>query len=79
MINQYTPLYVASATGHLPVVKALLDKEALINTLTDTLCTPLHVAAIGGHTSIVQTLLDRGAIIDMQTNNGYLKTSVIVE
>ena len=53
---------MASSSGHLGSVKALLEAGADVNKArTDIGVTPLYVACQKGHGSIVEALLSRGA------------------
>ena len=57
-----SPLFVASAMGHLEVVRALLSAGALVDLdTTDFSSSPLYVASRGGHVEVVRTLLSAGA------------------
>eukprot|EP01119_Soliformovum_irregulare_P007355 TRINITY_DN19762_c0_g1_i1.p1 TRINITY_DN19762_c0_g1~~TRINITY_DN19762_c0_g1_i1.p1 ORF type:complete len:258 (-),score=38.51 TRINITY_DN19762_c0_g1_i1:210-983(-) len=56
-----TALHYASRSGHLNVVKVLLDHGAKINAVEAENWTPLYYAVNCGHKEIVQFLLDSGA------------------
>lgn len=66
----YTPLIVASTSGHVDVVTALLANEksnpnqALYNGRS-----PLYIAAKEGHSGIVKILLEKGAAVDERARN----------
>ena len=62
-----TALMLACLKGQLPVVEALLARDADINMPG---WTPLHYAATGGHEAIVALLLDKSAYIDAESPNG---------
>ena len=62
-----TPIMLAALRGQMPLVKALLAREADIN---HPGWTPLHYAATGGHTAIVELLLEESAYIDAASPNG---------
>jgi ankyrin repeat protein len=64
--NGDTALMIASYKGDVPMVKALLDKEAEPN---NTGWTALHYAAAIGNDEIVQMLLDASAYIDAGSPN----------
>ncbi len=58
----YSPLIYASRSGHVDVVRYLLDKGALVNQMTKGMgSTALHRAAFAGNTEIVRMLLQAGA------------------
>lgn len=56
--NDHTPLSLACAGGHLPVVELLLAHRADPNHKLKDNSTMLIEAAKGGHTNVVQLLLD---------------------
>ncbi|NKI69121.1 hypothetical protein GN109_06790 [Collimonas pratensis] len=64
--NGDTALMIASYKGDVPMVKALLEKEAEPN---NTGWTALHYAAAIGNDEIVQMLLDASAYIDAGSPN----------
>ena len=49
------------SSGHLEVVKLLLDKGPNVGVATNNGWTPLHAAAQNGHLEVVMLLLDTGA------------------
>jgi ankyrin repeat protein len=56
-------LSVASLTGHLDVVRALLGAKANANAVDDAGATALMLAASGGHLDVVKALVAAGADI----------------
>ena len=54
-------LYLATASGHKPIVQRLLQYKVYVNTFGGKFGHPLHAACFGGYTSIVELLLDHGA------------------
>ena len=62
--DETTPLFVASWSGYVPIVKLLLDAGADVNIPDDYDTTPLIVASEEGHEEIVKLLLDNNADID---------------
>jgi hypothetical protein len=66
----YTPLYVASHHGHLPVVEALLQAGADVDKARDNGATPLYIASHHGHLPVVQALLQAGTDVDKARDDG---------
>ncbi len=60
-LGGYTPLHLASKSGRLGAIKALVDSGAPVNARTSTGATPLMLAAASGSTDAVTLLLDGGA------------------
>lgn len=66
----YHPIHIASLSGHLPIVKFLLERDIPINQLDEKLCeTPLHKACENNHPKLIKFLLDNGA--DPSIGNRY--------
>ena len=61
-----TPLYVASAMGHLEIVKMLLEKGAKMDVIDALGFTPIHVASGSGHNLTVEASLHYGAEIQAE-------------
>jgi ankyrin repeat protein len=55
-LTRFTPLHVAAANGHLPIVRFFVDHGVDINQAFKTI-TPLHIAAGRGHVSIVEYII----------------------
>jgi ankyrin repeat protein len=66
----------ASATGHLDVVQALLDKGADVNAKGNLGTTALMGASLTGRLDVMQALLDKGADVNARTNNGMTALTV---
>jgi ankyrin repeat protein len=64
-----TPLYIAAASGHLAVVRVLLELGADINQGTDDGATPLMAATEQKHEEIVTWLVKAGADTQIIFNN----------
>jgi ankyrin repeat protein len=56
-----TPLHVAAAAGHLPVVTYLVQRSANLNSRDESGMTPLMSACSAGHNAVVLTLLNARA------------------
>ncbi|XP_062814947.1 protein fem-1 homolog A [Anolis carolinensis] len=66
------PLWAASAAGHLPVVRSLLERGACVNQTTLTNSTPLRAACFDGHLAIVRYLVgERGADLEVANRHGH--------
>lgn len=63
---QRTPLQQAAESGHLHIVRWLLDHGANVNGPINEVCgaTALQLAAIGGYCGIMETLINAGADLD---------------
>lgn len=71
-----TPLHFAAASGHLPIVQALIRAGADVNAreaASDS--TPIHWASAHGHLEVVQALVGSGAEIAAQ--DGWYRLSPI--
>ena len=58
------PLYWASLSGHLDIVKLLVSSKGLVNLPNCMLATALHGAAVNGHLHIIEYLLHKHADIN---------------
>jgi hypothetical protein len=67
----WTPLYLASLSGHEPVVRILLEHGANVNAADHTGWTTLHSASCRGHEPVVQILLEHGANVNAATHTGW--------
>jgi ankyrin repeat protein len=70
--NDSFPLHTACESGHMNIVKTLLDSGANLTAQGKNDYSPLHYACYKGHTNIVQLLLARGADVNIQ--NKYRST-----
>ena len=66
----YTPLHLASQSGTVEMVAALLAAGADPNARQVSGDTPLHFASFYGRVEIVRALLGAGAEVDARTDNG---------
>lgn len=65
-----SPLYIASQSGYVHVVKALLEADVEVNQAVDGV-TPLMIAAIRGKSDIIKLLAQSSRInLDQQNNLG---------
>lgn len=73
-VNGESALFVCCRngwSGHLEIIKILLDAGADINQNSNTTgCTPLYLAARNGHIDIVKELIRRGADVNLPNNDG---------
>ena len=65
------PLLIASRTGSLACVSALLDKGAQVNVSGRGAQTPLMWAAAKGHSEVVSLLLEKGAKAEKTLESGF--------
>ncbi|XP_077188199.1 protein fem-1 homolog A [Paroedura picta] len=66
------PLWAASAAGHLPVVRTLLEHGACVNQTTRTNSTPLRAACFDGHLDVVRYLVGEcGADLEVANRHGH--------
>ena len=63
-LGAYTPLILASRSGHAAMVETLLNSGADVNQATGTGATPLMLAAASGSADAVRVLLARGAAVN---------------
>ena len=70
-----TSLYIASANGHLDVVRELLARGANIEAASNGGFTPLILASWLGHVDVVRALLAAGANKRHVANDGTTATS----
>ncbi|XP_076288079.1 protein fem-1 homolog CG6966 isoform X2 [Lasioglossum baleicum] len=75
-IGGASPLWCASAAGHLALVKLLVKKGAQVNTPTLTRSTPLRAACFDGYFDIVKLLVNHGADIEIANLHGH--TSLMI-
>jgi cytohesin len=64
-------LHKAAYNGYVRTVKLLLDANADVNEIDDTVDTPLHLAACRGHVEVVKALLDANANVHVTNSAGH--------
>ncbi|WP_256359387.1 ankyrin repeat domain-containing protein [Wolbachia endosymbiont of Ctenocephalides felis wCfeJ] len=75
-----TPLYLATKSGHLEMIKTLINKGAEdIDVVDEDGRTPLHLAARDGRLGIVKTLINRGACVNRVDKDGRTPLRLVVE
>ena len=62
-----TPLFIAAANGHAPLVSYLMSINANMETRNDRQLTPLMIATINGHLDTVIVLAENGALLTAQS------------
>ena len=77
------PIHLATANGHLEVIKILLEHRVNIDSVDTDGTTPLHLASSSGNAEIVRLLLEEGAntsVVDKdgQTSLTLAKTTEVV-
>ena len=63
-------LMLASANGHIEIVKLLLDNRAKVDMQENNGVSALMMASDRGYIEVARLLLEQGAKVDMQANNG---------
>ncbi|KAL7953809.1 ankyrin repeat-containing domain protein [Trichoderma compactum] len=71
-----TPLQIAAAKGHVPILEMLLKNKVNINSRNSRGDTALCCAAENGHLSTVSVLLENGAHIDCEMTDGHTALSI---
>jgi ankyrin repeat protein len=71
--NMFTPLHTAAHSGHLELVKLLLEGRSDPNAVDKWMETPLYLAAQKGHAEVARLLLDSGADATL-ANDGMIYT-----
>lgn len=66
----WTPLHYAATSGHLDVMRMLLDNHAYIDAASPNGSTPLMMAAMYGTTDAVKLLLEAGADPTLKNTQG---------
>ena len=69
-LGAYTPLILASKSGHGVIVERLLEAGADVNDSTATGVSPLMFASEAGDSQIVKLLLERGAEVNGRESTG---------
>ena len=64
-------LHKAAYNGYVRTAKLLLDANADVNEIEDSVGTPLHLAAYRGHAKVVKTLLDANADVHLTNSAGH--------
>lgn len=70
------PLHAASKTGHVEIVRMLLEADADINQVTSN-GSCLHEAALYGKTDVVNMLLDWGINADIRNDEGHTALDMV--
>lgn len=60
----FTGLHLAAEGGHTGTVKALIERQAKVDVVTDVGFTPLNLASKSGCDAVVRVLLDNGASLE---------------
>lgn len=66
----WTPLHYAASSGHLPVIRLLLENHAYIDAESPNGSTPLMMASMYGSPAAVKLLLDEGADALLKNQQG---------
>ena len=73
--NEWTPLHVASAYGHVKLTRVLLEQGAATTVRDSHGKTPLHVASRNGHVEVACFLIEQGADPKARDNTGWAPLS----
>jgi ankyrin repeat domain-containing protein 17 len=65
-----TPLMEAAQEGHIDIVEYLINKEAKIDAVTNTMDSALTYACANGHTAIAELLMSCGANVEHESEGG---------
>jgi ankyrin repeat protein len=66
----FTPIHLASANGHVKVVKLLIEGGAELNARNQDGATPMIKAVQGKHLEVVEMLIREGADVNLQDDTG---------
>jgi hypothetical protein len=69
-VNGMTPLHWAVETGHIEIIRLLLQNGADVKAKSNYGDTPLHWAAIFGNVDILHLLVENGADLEAQSSYG---------
>ena len=67
-ISGLTALHYAAINGFVPVLKILLQNDAVVDVRNSENSTPLHLASSLGHLDVIKLLLDSGAVVNARDN-----------
>ena len=70
-MTRCTPLHLASANGHLSIVKVLIEHGSDVNKRDENQETPLDIVSGSGHLDIARLLLESGSNPNLQDNKGW--------
>ncbi|KAK0118289.1 hypothetical protein ONS95_012585 [Cadophora gregata] len=70
LIDQVTPLHLATVAGHIGTMSILIQHGADVNARASVGNTPLHYAAERGAVSAARHLIDNGALADLENWDG---------
>ena len=74
----WTPLHYACAKGHLDVAQFLINKGAIIDSLSPGDTTPLMMAVQSGNEPLIKLLLDKGADLQIRNSVGLSAIDIAV-
>jgi ankyrin repeat protein len=79
ILNNITPLYIASQYNGLDIVKLLIISGAQVNIKTTSGGSPLHTAIENGHLKVAELLLYSGAKVNQKDKDGYTPLHLATE
>jgi hypothetical protein len=65
-----TTLHLAASSGHLEVVRFLVEKGAKVDAMDSEMRTALHLAAQNGHSQVVSLLKEKHANLEAEDTDG---------
>lgn len=75
MPSGVTPLMLAAASGHRPLVELLMDRGAALRAQGREGVTALYVATVAGRVDAAEALIAHGAELEARTKSGYTPLS----
>ena len=78
IVQMYTPLHAASASGQISVVKLLLELGVEVDAVNAYGNTSLHVACLNGQDVVVNELVSYGASLNALNRKGQVWWQIVL-